>query len=190
MGTFALKNPHSRKEIHWLISKIISNIQHEYQYTTSRRVFLVKNRVLVNTCMNLAAESVKLHGIADDQLTNEKKWAHLTFWLIKLCPISYVVDLPLSAGIMGRSDFSDKPIKLDDDEKKFPHQPVNTKTAFHLFVALFCHNQFTAAEAKQKYREAIKASYSEEIVKSFRAHNYSARSMAMFLETLMMEKLV
>jgi len=185
MTDFHLENVETRKLVNYVISKFVAERQFELQYQTNKRVFLIKNKPLVNTCIDLASRSVRLHGIPDNLLSNEKKYAHLTFWLLKLCPISYVLNPPITTGLAGRVKPNRTPLTVTDEIK---HEPVNTKIAYHLFVALFCHNQFDPDEAKAKFDSLINSEYSKEIVKSLRFHNYSARAMAMFLETMMMEK--
>ena len=183
MPVFDLSSKVARDTIKEIISDLASETQLAIQETTGQRIFLVKNTPLINTAIDKAAETIDYHGIRADAISNEKKYAHVCFWLLKLSPISYVGNIPVMGGrIVGTA----QTINLTE---AFPHIPVNTEIAYRLFVSLYCMNNFDASEVTGKVKSMISAKYSTEVMRSLRFHNYSARSMAMFLETLMMDKL-
>lgn len=166
------------------VSEIVSVLQFKVQQAGQSNLYLIKNTPLVNTAVDLASESIEYHGIPLPEVTNEKKCAHVCFWLLKLTPISYVNKYPT----LGRvSPPSKSPINI---EATHPHIPFNTHVSYLTFLSLYCYNNFPEDRVTTKVNEIYKKKYSSEIIRSLRFHNHSARSMAMFLETLMMERLV
>jgi hypothetical protein len=180
---FDLGSEDARKYVNTVISRLVSQTQVEIQKGTGKAIFLVKNTPLINTAIEKAEDSVRYHGIRNEQISNEKKFAHICFWMLKLCPISYTFRPDFLAGRLWSTEH-DVEIPFD-----FPHVPVNTHISYKMFVTLYCNNSFEIGNSAKPIEKIVKHKHSSEVLRSLRFHNYSARSMAMYLETLMMEKL-
>ena len=188
---FDLSDEATKILVNKLISDIVCQMQLSLQEETSKSVFLVANQYIINTAVDMASQSVKLHGIESDKISNEKTFAHLCFWLIKLNPVSYVTSLPFKTILQALAskfkEFDD--VIAVEEEDDFDHIPVNTEMAYRLYINLYCLNHYDPEDALVKIDKMYNAKHSEEVKRSLRFHNYSARAMAMFLETLMMETL-
>lgn len=184
---FDFQAPSSRSLVKNSIDELTSTVQLTYQNATSKRMFLIINEILIENCLDYAEASVKLHGLESNDISDEKKWAHISFWLLKLCPITYITDIPIGLSFRGRLSPTNKTIKI---KKDFNHISVNTQISYYLFIWLYCTNNFPDTDAKDKFIRALSSSNTEETLDSLRRHNYSARSLAMFLETLMKEKII
>lgn len=183
MQSFDLGTQDTKELVAKVISGLVSQTQLEIQKGTGQAIFLVKNTPVINTAIDKASDSVRYHGIQQSNVSNEKKFAHLCFWMLKLCPISYTRRPNFFGGRFGGTEHS------IDIPESFNHVPVNTHIAYKAFITFYCMNNSKDGEAAQDIESIMKNGYSKEVIRSLRFHNYSARAMAMFLEALMMDRL-
>jgi hypothetical protein len=154
-------------------------------------LFLVKNRLLVNTALKLADRSVKFHDIPEEKISDIKKYAHVCFWMLRLQPISYTTDIAISDSLKSKlpkvaltmfPKISDSFILVDPAIRS--HVPGNVEASFFTFLSLSSANRLEGEAFDRFYKKFVSSSYCFQIINSLRFHNYSSRSMAMFLESL------
>lgn len=187
MPKFDLKSDIARNTVHSIVDRLAGTMQFHMQSITGKPVFLVKNTPVLNTALDLAFDSVGYHGIGDEVISNEKKFAHLCFWMLKLSPVGYTINsLNLLPGHVWASK---KPISVP---LEFGHISVNSLISYYTFCTLYCTNMSKTgdhSDIEKNCAKMIRNKHSEEVVRSISFHNYSARSMAMFLEALTMDRL-
>jgi len=181
VAEFDFNTQSGQAKIQKIVTDRAKQVQERLHRVTGKPVQIIKNRPLVQTAIELAAKSVDLHKVTPkDDVSDTKRYAHLCFWLIKLTPISYIPKSFMTKVTGGQL------IKIPRD---YYHFPVNTHIAYLTYLTLHVNSSFMRGEAKAAILRMYATEQSNEVIRSLRFHNYSARSMAMFLESLTSEKL-
>lgn len=171
--------------------------------STGSGVIFIKNEIIIKTALKLANITINYHDIKPPlRISNCKKFAHITYWLLKLYPISYipvkdVTRIGAAAGLVwagakksGTSTIENK--RLSDIEKSNLFK-INELAATYMFTVLSANTHYNAGDSTKKIAAFLEKDGSKqmvEITRSLKYHNYSARSMAMYLESLTYEKIL
>lgn len=191
MAEFDLTLDETIRFIDHTVTNISKHIQLSYQ-KYGQSVFLIKNKPLMDAAIKNASQSVLLHGALPNEVDNVRKYAHLCFWMQKLHPITYITGsafLPIAARIVSIILPNERFYEVKGLSDNVGHIPVSAEAAYYTFLMLYCIEEYTGDDINKNFNQLINSAYTEEIISSFMNHNYSARSMSMFLETLMMDRL-
>lgn len=166
-------------------------------------VIFLKNRRITNTAIELASKTVDYHGIRAPKVTsNAKIFAHACFWLVKLYPWSFIetkdvlglaktafnnyADVIFSEpakGILGVGE-SEPHVELVEFDDRTVFR-INEFCALYMFASLIAYDKYEDPNlASEKIEKFLISKKFVEVCKSLKFHNYSARSMAMYLEAL------
>ena len=169
-------------------------------------LFVVKNTAIVNTSVRLASKTVKYHEISEQKINNCKKFAHICFWLVKLQPLSvvptkdvYQIGLSNIKNMMKGNfpevvqnkffqQLEEKVLDIPDKTPDGYSHLINEQTSLNCFCTLVCRSEF-GDESPKKIAKFFNSKMAAETLKSLKFHNYSARTMAMYCESMLMEKI-
>lgn len=180
---FDLTVADSKKSVVNTLIELARSYQASAREISGKSITVVANLALVDKAIGLAAESATYHEGKSYTVGVEKQFAYICYWMIKLAPISFI-----DFGVLNlKGIFSPNEVKFVTSA--FPDLAVNVELSYYLFVMLFCEHRESTSVASKRFERIIKSKYSEEVIHSLRFHNYSARSMAMYLESLVMDKL-
>ncbi|WP_166417451.1 hypothetical protein [Cochlodiniinecator piscidefendens] len=181
-----------------LINTRVSDIAKQQQKAfrdAGRGIVVIKNTKTLNTAIDLANTSVMYHGIAAKDVSNCKKFAHLCFWMLKLHPISFVRSSDVAK--IALSVFK-QAFPADANLVEIPEDALggiqthslNQTAALVAFATLVCDNFYDKQTAEQKVEKFMSSNLFNEVLRSMQFHNYSARTMAMYLESFVQERLL
>ena len=178
------------------INEVFTSAARQLQRTyrdNGKNIVIVKNTVSLNTAIKLAAKTVQYHGIPPENISNCKKFAHVCFWIVKLHPASFVraSDVVALAKAVAADYFplTEDIIDLRGDDIE-ADQKLNHILALYSFATLACDNFYEKQEAEAKVSRFMGDNVATEVLRSIQFHNYSARTMAMYLESLITDKIL
>lgn len=190
---FDLSADEAKAAINKHVSDAAQQLQKSYR-NNGKNIVIVKNTAVINTAIELASQTVKYHGIPDKKISNCKRFAHVCFWLIKLHPVAFVrtkdLAVIINALISKYAVLKDRVIDISSDDDGSADLRLNQLVALYTFATLVCDNFYDKSEAEKRVSDFMESGAATEVIRSMQYHNYSARTMAMYLESLIQDKLL